>query len=117
MSDVKISELPPYIGPNSPVGDIPISISGTTFKIDPSKLVNPGIKLFPIQAREAFLFMKGYQTPEGILTKNIGKGYEVNDIYLLFWEDGRVGLWQYVSDDPLNVEVNKEILTTTVNIL
>lgn len=34
----KISELPEYIGIPQPVGDIPISINGTTYKIKPSLL-------------------------------------------------------------------------------
>jgi hypothetical protein len=35
----KISELPQYIGTSQPTGDIPISIGGTTYKIDPSLLL------------------------------------------------------------------------------
>lgn len=34
----KISELPQYIGSPSPTGDVPISIGGVTYKIDPSLL-------------------------------------------------------------------------------
>ena len=34
----KISELPEYLGIPQPVGDIPISISGTTYRISPSLL-------------------------------------------------------------------------------
>lgn len=34
----KISQLPPYSGPDSPAGYIPISVMGTTYRIDPSKL-------------------------------------------------------------------------------
>jgi hypothetical protein len=34
----KISELPQYIGAPSPTGDVPISIGGVTYKIDPSLL-------------------------------------------------------------------------------
>jgi hypothetical protein len=39
----KISELPEYIGAPQPTGSLPISIGGTTYKIDPSLLfvVNP----------------------------------------------------------------------------
>jgi hypothetical protein len=39
----KISELPEYIGTPQPTGSLPISIGGTTYKIDPSLLfvVNP----------------------------------------------------------------------------
>lgn len=39
---VKISALPPYTGPAGPTGDVPISISGTTYRIDPGKLATPG---------------------------------------------------------------------------
>jgi hypothetical protein len=35
----KISELPQYIGASQPTGDIPISIGGTTYKIDPSLIL------------------------------------------------------------------------------
>jgi hypothetical protein len=35
----KISELPQYIGTPQPTGDIPISIGGVTYKIDPSKII------------------------------------------------------------------------------
>jgi len=35
----KISELPSYTGSNNPVGDIPISISGVTYKITPQLLL------------------------------------------------------------------------------
>lgn len=31
----KITELPPYVGSNNPIGDIPISINGVTYKISP----------------------------------------------------------------------------------
>jgi hypothetical protein len=34
----KISELPEYIGAPQPTGSLPISIGGTTYKIDPSLL-------------------------------------------------------------------------------
>jgi len=34
----KISELPQYVGTPSPTGDVPISIGGVTYKIDPSLL-------------------------------------------------------------------------------
>ena len=39
----KISELPAYTGTPQPTGSLPISIGGTTYKIDPSLLfvVNP----------------------------------------------------------------------------
>ena len=36
----KISQLPEYIGIPQPVGDIPISINGTTYRISPSLLSN-----------------------------------------------------------------------------
>ncbi len=42
----KISALPTYIGPDSPLGDIPISINGTTYKITPEK-IKGGITLTP----------------------------------------------------------------------
>jgi hypothetical protein len=41
ISNKKISELPPYVGGNLPSGDLPISILGTTYKIDTSKLTPP----------------------------------------------------------------------------
>lgn len=31
----KITELPPYVGSNNPIGDIPISINGVTYRISP----------------------------------------------------------------------------------
>ena len=38
----KISELPQYSGINNPVGDLPISIAGTTYRISPNKLQGSG---------------------------------------------------------------------------
>jgi hypothetical protein len=34
----KISELPEYIGADTPAGDVPISIAGTTYRITPAKI-------------------------------------------------------------------------------
>jgi len=34
----RISQLPPYVGPNNPVGDLPISIAGTTYRISPQQI-------------------------------------------------------------------------------
>jgi hypothetical protein len=52
----KISQLPQYVGTVQPVGDIPISIGGTTYRIDPSLLVyiNPN--------PSGFIIDKGYIT-------------------------------------------------------
>jgi len=34
----RISDLPPYVGTNNPLGDIPISINGVTYRITPQLL-------------------------------------------------------------------------------
>jgi len=35
----KIDELPPYVGTTNPIGDIPISINGVTYRITPQLLM------------------------------------------------------------------------------
>jgi hypothetical protein len=40
----RISELPIYIGTAQPSGDVPISINGTTYRIDPTLLINLAVK-------------------------------------------------------------------------
>jgi hypothetical protein len=119
MSDVKISELPPYVGPNNPVGDVPISISGTTFKISPDKFSIPGQIVFPIMAVTAKLLVKGIQDVGGSPGKNSNMDiFEKNDVYLMMSDSGDVGLWQYVGyGDPTDVSIQTQVLTTTVNIL
>lgn len=42
VEGVKISLLPPYVGDNQPVGDIPITVGGRTYRIDPSKINRSG---------------------------------------------------------------------------
>jgi hypothetical protein len=48
--NVKISELPEYIGIPQPVGDIPISINGVTYKIKPNLLSNSLLNLDTVLA-------------------------------------------------------------------
>ena len=48
----KISQLPQYVGTAQPVGDIPISIGGTTYRIDPSLLVYINPNPFPNEVVE-----------------------------------------------------------------
>lgn len=48
--DVKISQLPEYIGIPQPVGDIPISINGVTYRIKPELLSNSLLNLDTVLA-------------------------------------------------------------------
>jgi hypothetical protein len=43
----KISNLPPYYGTNNQIGDIPISINGVTYKINPGSLV-PSLQSYKV---------------------------------------------------------------------
>ena len=77
ISNKKISELPPYIGSNSPNGEIPISIGGTTYKIQTEKIL-PNVILHP---STTFKFIQ-----KGV--GNTGLGYEVGDVFCGWKNDG-----------------------------
>lgn len=81
----KISELPEYIGAPQPTGSLPISIGGTTYKIDPSLLFVEN----PNPNPDTVIELKANDFKEILNTKNseISGGF-IN--YVLTDEDGNI---------------------------
>lgn len=93
MANKKISELPKYTGVINPEGDIPISISGTTYGIDPDKLVDLS----------------------GKVDKISGKGLSTND-YTTAEKDKLAGLATVATSGSYNDLSDKPTIPTTVGL-
>ena len=93
----KISELPEYIGAPQPTGSLPISISGTTYKIDPSLLFveNPN------------------PNPDTVVSLNQN---DIKDILIISSADTNGGFINYVlTDEDGNFRTGTIHFTTSTN--
>lgn len=82
ISNKKISQLPPYIGNNSPIGELPISILGVTYKITVEKVL-PDNKLY---SAATFKFIqKGFGNVDEV-------NEQIGDIYC-GWKNGGTERW------------------------
>jgi len=120
MSDTKISALPPYVGPVSPLGDVPISIGGTTYKISPSQLTAPPAPapaIEPVPFGQKRVLCRGWKpgTTPGPSTINYS-GFDVlGDICIGAESDGTFVISRWTSGTDINDPANHTPLISLRN--